>query len=126
MGKYANYDLVPVPSPLRRISVVNEPSKEYHLVKPGLYKPIFEFYTGQGFYSDDPLPEACLPLAVNRIGKPLALQYWYGKGRVVFLPEVVSKKEVVSVILSQILADLMGVAEPEWAQYYPFLDNITD
>jgi len=119
---YHNYDMLPYGS---LIDTISEYSKEFRLEKPGIFGPIFKkYYKGQGFYFSS-IPTHSTVFARNRRGGVLAFMYTYGygKGRIVVLPEVSSKRGVLEFVIERVIPEFLGVEEPTWIDEVTFLDE---
>lgn len=115
-----SYDILPKGD---SIETVWEYSEEFRLEKPGIFKLIFEkYYKGQDFYFSK-IPKGSTIFARNRKGGVLAFMYRYGKGKIVVLPEVSSKREVLEFLIERVIPEFLGVEEPEWINEIPFLDE---
>jgi len=115
-----NYSLLPKHD---KIKVKCEYSERYEFVGPSIFAPIFRrYYRGQRFYFASIPPDSII-LAKNRVGAPLAFMYSYGKGKVIVLPSVSSKKEVLRFLFNRIIPEFAGINEPEWITKIPFLDE---
>jgi hypothetical protein len=104
------------------IQIESEPSEESRPKDQGLCSALIKYYKGQDFYFDEPLPKESKIYAVNRKGKPLSLEYNWGKGTVVLLPSL-PRKSTLPYILDHAIPEYVGVAEPSWLSDYTFLDE---
>ncbi len=104
------------------IQIESEPSEESKPKDQGLCSALIKYYKGQDFYFDEPLPKESKIYAVNRKGKPLSLEYSWGKGTVVLLPNL-PRKNTLPYVLDHAIPEYAGVPEPLWLLDYTFLDE---